>query len=92
MEDGFRGKGSVWRMGLEEREVEDGLEERELSGGWFRGKRIVQRSRFPLKRKGRSFHVEGPTTEKAREPTEESLVGVMPVGTKSIRSRAESSE
>ena len=48
--------------------------------------------RFPLKRKGRSFHVEGPTTEKAREPTEESLVGVMPAGTKSIRSRAESSE
>lgn len=62
VEDGFRGKRSVWRM--------------------------VQRSRFPLKRKGRSFHVEGPTTEKAREPTEESLVGVMPVGTKSIRSRA----
>ena len=47
---------------------------------------------FPVEEEGEVIPCSGPTTEKAREPTEESLVGVMPMGTKSIRSRAESSE
>jgi len=48
------------------------------------------REGFCRRGRGRSFQVEGPKTEKAREPTLESLVRGISVEAESIRSREES--
>ena len=48
------------------------------------------RDSFYWRRRGRSFHVDGPTIEKARKPTVES--GARNLEAESIRTRAESTE
>ena len=48
------------------------------------------REGFCRRGRGRSFHVDGPKTEKAREPTVESLVSARNLEAGSIRSGAES--
>ena len=45
---------------------------------------------FCRRERGISFHVDGPKTEKAREPTVESLVRGLNLEAESIRSRVES--
>ena len=56
----------------------------------FLGFQNESRECFCRRDRGMSFHVDGPKTEKAREPTVESLVRGLNLEAESIRSRVES--